>query len=377
MAIQDPMAGDRCWHHARYAEEDQRAQALLYRDHHTEDLHTHDEDYAVIDELTIRVDALERPTPAKRLGLLRKRAAANLIRRKYCKEGNWLVHNVSPKHHRRRVEQHERSPDSYDHPGWEGYELRPADKLRIGPNRADIDLECDRLIDDLRPRAIDLLVARTTGKQDLGGVNIGTTLLARTNEIVRLRARAELLKALADQPEAEVRDDWFEPKHWTAGHTDDLRAYVRESQLGAPENDLDKWHAAATAAMADSSDDNDLLAICAVLGTARGLVETYPIWPAPPNDLPDVTVAGGGLRVTLGWTGTMPAGVKPVATAAVASGLRVTHEAAQDDLAGSLGSILFPSPASGRCAVLVQYQMDQARKASKRSVGTIHTVNVT
>ena len=372
MALEDSAArGHRCVHHELYGEIDQRAQALLYRDHHEEDGHTHDEDYAAIDEALTRLDALERPDPAKRLDLLRKLARARLIRRQSNKEANWLVANNEYRGHRWLARRHEKNP-SKAHPGYDGYELRPEDKLRIGPNRSDVDAHCDRLVDELRPRTIELLAHQAAGRD-----GAAAAVIQRAAVIDRLRARAMLLKALADQPDAQVRDDWFEPKHWSAGHSDDLRAYVRLSQLGTPESEADKWHAVATAAMAGSGDDNDLLAICAVVTAARTASKTYPLWPAPPSDLPAVTVTGSGNRVTLTWTGTLPAGVKVIATAAVASGLAVTHEASEDDLPGSLGNINFPSPASGRCAVLVQHQKDVERKASARSAGRIHVVNVT
>lgn len=352
-------SGHRYVHHGFLGRLTQRAIALLYRDHHTEDEHTEDGHYAANDEAFSRLEALERPSPEARLDMLRKRAKAQKLRRQYRREANWLAANGQHQHYQRLLLLHERYPDQHEKPSSVGLDLTDEDKARIGPTDRDIHIECDNRIDDLRPRFEEMFarwIARNKGLEDLK---------ARHYVMARERSRAALLAALP-----EVRDDYFEPKYWAEGFDEALREYVRLACLGAPEDpeNLDAWHIAARAGLELASEDGDLIAVCALLRSARDH-DDVDAWDDPPSTLPAVSVKVEGETVTVTPAAALPSRVQVVASYAVVNSYDLSFLDSGSD-SGSEEFTITPGQ-TGRIAVLIRYARspDQPGAVPVRTIG--------
>lgn len=367
MATSDGPIGHRCLQHDEFAERVQRAMALLFREHHEEDGHTHDEAYAATDEAFTRLDGLERSTPAARLAILRKIASARVLRRQYCREANWIEHNNSPRTYQKAVR---RYGDAIDNTG---LELNDADKKRIGPRRSDVWRECWQQVAEFNSAGLGggvpaWLVPHYAAAEVAAG-HSSATIVAFAE---RLRARARLLTALPAQPESEVRDDYFEPKYWaSATHDAALRDYVRLACLGEPGDPESAWHGVMRTGLALSTEDDDLIAICGVVRDARTAESTFPIWTDPPADLPSVSVrvaTANSKQLQVIWTGNLPTGVKVVACMALASGLVYRDKVIRS------GSTPFvrTMPQAGRAAVLLQFERAAAGDVpAARTAGTV------
>lgn len=347
--------GHRHVHHGQEAQRSRDEQARVFRDHHTEDQHTIDGEYAAIDEAFTRLDALERPTTTARLNRLRKIAEARVIRRRYNMEANWLVENDEHLHYQHHHRLHTKYPDQYTHPAKEGLELRDEDKARIGPTREDIDIECDARIDDLRPRLSELLAYRALNKTLFPGNSDHITLLltGRVETIERERQRARFLKVLN-----LVADDYFEPYHWFDSKSRKLRRHVRTSQLGTID---ESWHTLAAGAMQAESEHEDLLAICsAVLEASK-----HTTWMDPPNDLPTYSVIRTPSTITIALDSAVPQGVTMQAIM-VTTGDMTTSSPLDNTVTRNPHSF---NLAGGRVAVLVQFA-----KNNQRTMGAIDYV---
>lgn len=364
MAISEEWpSGKRHAHHSFDAHDSRRRQALVWRDHHTEDAHTHDGDYAAIDEALIRIAALETPTNESRLNRHRKLKLAREIRRQYNREANWLVTKGEHQPYQRHVRLNAMYPDQYVHPGTDGLSLRDEDVARIGPVKSHIDSECDARIDDLRPRLSELLAFREGNKAAFPGESDHVTLLItnRINVIERERGRARFLKALN-----LVAEDYYEPHHWTTAKSDELLEHVRLSELGTPKEN-DPWHSLASSAMSSTSQHDDLFAVCGAVRDARNNESVYPIWSDPPDDLPVVSVTVNTYQVTISWSGSLPANVSVRATLVVSANLKA---------ASPINLNVVPprtlNLAGDRIAVLTQFERAaSAEVTAARTVGTI------
>lgn len=359
--------GQRHAHHGLDAKRSQRAQALVFRDHHSRDGHTHDGDYAALDEAFSRLDVLERPSTAKRLDRLRKLAKAREIRRQYNREANWLVANDEHLHYQHRLRLHEQWPDQHPHPGTEGLELRDEDVERIGPIAEDVHIECDNRIDDLRPRLSELCMAAIL-PFDLPEATL--TLRDHYDIIKAERTRADLLTSVP------IRIDYFEPKYWVSGHTNDLRNYMRQAILGNEGDELDDWHTLARDEIASSSDDADLIAVPTVVKTARETAKSIGVYTKIITDsFPAILLAPRNNDIIVSWVGPLPEGVSVVSSAVVVENNKITYERTHIHTSSSLH---FTTVGTGRCAVLIQFEKTNlaTRKSLGRTIGGITMFDV-
>lgn len=350
-----PPPGHRARHHLQYGRRTRKEVARLHHDHA---YHAQDEE---LSEILDRLDALERPTTDQRLRILRLRASARKIIRRDNKEANWLVENDDSEGYPRRLGRHQRNPDDYPHPGSDGYALTNEDKLRIGPTRAHVHLECDYKIDELRPTNAELLVR--------GGAGVpGSTALltARHNAIRALRKRARLLTSFSDLVDSEVPDNYFEPALWEASHGIQIRDYARLAELGEPVSADDPRHIAAGTDLNRSVQDEDLIGIAKAHAAAKGDAR----WANPPS-LPSVTVTGGRRQLTFSWSGNLPTGVI-IRSLVVLVSPSFEASSALTVLVNSPGTVTVQASDAARAAVLVRHFKDNAF-----TTGTATVVNVT
>lgn len=371
MMLPDWPSGHRHVHHGFDAERAQREQALIYRDHHEEDHHTRDGHYAAVDEAFTRLSALERPSTERRLAILRKKAAARVIQRQYNREANWLVHHDQHLYYGHFLMLHGRYPDRHDHPSLDGLALSDEDKQRIGPTREDLWTECWNRVADFAPAMAQpddvppWLVPIYISARRNGHVLARMTSAQIVDYAEQQRARARLLAAMPDQPDAEVRDNYFEPELWAAAHTSDLRDYVRLALLGDG-NPRDQM---ARDALALSSADDDFIAFRALLVEAQRADEFYPVWENPPTTLPaTVNVSVSGKAVNVSWSGALPAGTQVVASVAVAGDL--AYKEHQTVKGSSNFSVTLKQ--TGRGAVLVQFERTaNVNQTDARTTGSV------